>query len=98
LQLDAAAQQVIVEISARNGVGLADGVTLQWLHATRSGFDRVQALTRGQDGRYRAAFPVLAPGHWYAQLEAQDWRLQGSLHVPGETRIEFKPPEAVSGR
>jgi len=98
LQLDATAQQVVVELSARDNARLPDRVTLQWLHATRSGFDRAQELARGQDNRYRAAFPELAPGHWYVQLEAQDWRLQGSLHAPAETRIDFKPSEIASGR
>ena len=38
---------------------------------------------------FRARDP-LALGRWYAQLEAGDWRLQGSLHAPAETRLELR--------
>jgi hypothetical protein len=89
LHLEAASQTVIVELQSTAHATLPASVTLRWLHATRGGNDRVQQLERAADGRYRAAFPELAPGHWYAQLEAQDWRLQGSLHVPGEVRLEL---------
>lgn len=91
LQLDSAHQLVRMQLVARNGEKLPDSVKLRWLHATRAGFDRRQSLARAADGSYRAEFPELAPGHWYVQLEAQDWRLQGSLHVPGEVRVDFAP-------
>ncbi|MCK7576723.1 MAG: hypothetical protein MZV65_13065 [Chromatiales bacterium] len=38
-----------------------------------------------------AVFPELVLGHWYVQLEAEDWRLQGLLRVPGETRVQLVP-------
>lgn len=98
LRLDAAARQVIVELAARDPERLPDRVALQWWHATRSGFDRSQELTRDHAGRYRAALPELVPGRWHAQLEAQDWRLQGSLHAPAETRLDFRPAVIDSRR
>jgi len=91
VRIDANAGQVVVELAASSGVRLPDSVTLNWLHATRSGFDRIQELRRGQDGKYRAELPELAPGHWYAQLEAQDWRVQGSVRVPAEIRFDLRP-------
>ncbi len=89
--LDAAKQEVVVQLSAAKHQSLPDALKVRWLHATRAGFDRTQMLIRSPDGRYRAAFPELAPGHWYVQIEAQDWRLQGSLRVPGEVRLELAP-------
>ena len=40
----------------------------------RAGFDRELTLERAADQRYRAALPALVPGHWYLQLEVDDWR------------------------
>lgn len=91
--LDAARQNVIVQLSAARDQSLPDRLVLRWLHATRAGFDRTQMLIRSPDGSYRSAFPELAPGRWYVQIEAQDWRLQGSLRVPADTRLELKPAE-----
>ena len=88
---DDAKQNVIVQLSAAKGQPLPDRLDLRWLHATRAGFDRTQMLIRSPDGLYRSAFPELAPGHWYVQIEAQDWRLQGSLRIPGEVRLELVP-------
>lgn len=93
--LDVAKQEVVVQLSAAKGRPLPDGLNVRWLHATRAGFDRTQMLSRSPDGSYRSAFPELAPGHWYVQIEAQDWRLQGSLHVPGAVRLELVPSPAV---
>jgi hypothetical protein len=90
LQLDAARQRVALAL--RSGrPGLPARLTLRWLHATRAGFDRTQELERAADGSYGAPFPELVPGHWYVQLEADDWRLQGSLRVPDETRLVLAP-------
>ncbi len=96
VHLDAAKQQVVVQLTIANGQPLPDRLGIRWLHATRAGFDRTQLLSHSPDGRYRSAFPELAPGHWYVQIEAQDWRLQGSLRVPGEVRLELAPPLAVA--
>jgi hypothetical protein len=90
LQLDGARQRVTLDLQA-DRAELPALLTLRWLHATRAGFDRSQELHRGADGRFQAVFPELVPGHWYVQLEAQDWRLQGSLRVPDETRVQLVP-------
>ncbi len=95
--LDAARQEVSVRLSATKGWSLPDALNVRWLHATRAGFDRTQMPVRSADGSYRSAFPDLAPGHWYVQVEAQDWRLQGSLRVPTESRIDLKPAESAPG-
>ncbi len=97
VHLDAAKKEVVVRLNAAKDQHLPDRLDLRWLHATRAGFDRTQMLIRSPDGRYRGAFPELAPGHWYVQIEAQDWRLQGSLRVPAEARLDLKPPDIASG-
>jgi len=91
VHLDSSKQQVVVELSAARDSLLPERFDIRWLHATRAGFDRKQMLIRSPDGRYRSDFPELAPGHWYVQIEAQDWRLQGSLRVPADVRLELTP-------
>ncbi len=97
LQLNSATQQVQVTLIATNPASLPAQTTLRWLHATRSGFDRTQVLAREASGSYRTDFPELAPGHWYVQLEAQDWRLMGSLRVPQDTQTVLKPSPVTGG-
>lgn len=94
LVMDAATNTVQVEIRSAKGA-LPATLGLRWLHATRAGFDRSQELVQSGQGHYRAVIPELAPGHWYVQVEAQDWRLQGSLHAPGEMRLELKPSRTL---
>lgn len=89
LRLDGAARQVNITLRAVH-LPLPPVVRLRWLHATRAGFDRVQEFTLIA-GAYRAPIPELVPGHWYLQLEAEDWRLQGSLRLPGDNRLELLP-------
>lgn len=91
LRLDANGRQVVVTLTADRRDALPPAITLRWLHGTRSGFDRHQELQRQPNGDYRTDYPELAPGHWYVQIEAQDWRLQGSLHAPAETGLELRP-------
>ena len=91
VHLDSAKQEVVVKLSARQPALLPEKLDARWLHATRAGFDHTQTLVRSADGIYRAAFPELPPGHWYLQIETSEWRLQGSLSVPSDTRLELKP-------
>lgn len=95
--LDATKQEVVVQLSANRGGTLPKELNVRWLHATRAGFDRTQSLARSADGSYRSAFPELAPGHWYVQVEAEDWRLQGSLRIPADSRLDLNPAETAAG-
>jgi hypothetical protein len=62
---------------------------LKLLHATRAGLDQTVNLVRMPDGRYEGVLPALAQGHWYLQLAADDWRLNGELQVPGRSDISL---------
>jgi uncharacterized protein len=76
---------VQARLRARESASLPARVSFALLHATRAGFDRTLELDRTAQGNYVTNLPVLAPGHWYLQLEAEDWRLLGSIHIPQET-------------
>lgn len=87
--LNAATQRVELRLAATQDGSLPEQIRVRWLHATRSGHDLEQTLEPGSPGRYTARFPDLAPGHWHVQVEALDWRLHGSLRVPGEIRFDL---------
>lgn len=91
VELDDARQQVLIRLTATDPAAIPDPVELKFLHATRGGLDKTLILPRQADGAYRAPLPELAQGHWNVQLAAQDWRLVGSLFVPGDRHIDIRP-------
>jgi hypothetical protein len=93
LELDSDAGIADVVLRAASGLRLPEAVTLRLWHATRAGFDQVVPLAQGRVGRYRGAIAPLAPGHWHVQIEADDWRLTGSIRQPGAARLALRPDE-----
>ncbi len=91
VELDASRRALRVRLTAAAGAALPEQIELKFLHATRAGLDRSLVLPRGMDGAYRAPLPALAQGHWNIQLAAEDWRLTGSLRVPGVQVIVLRP-------
>lgn len=61
------------------------------LHPTRAGLDQVVLLERSVSGDYEGAMAAPTDGHWYVQLEADDWRLWGSMTVPPAGPVVLKP-------
>ncbi len=90
VELDDAHHELLVRLTASHIVTLPDNIELKFLHATRAGLDRSLILPRHADGTYRAPLPELALGHWNVQLAAQDWRLVGSLFVPGARGLDIR--------
>lgn len=91
VEFDDAQHELLIRLTARAPATIPDNVELKFLHATRSGIDRMLVLARQSDGTYRAPLPELAQGHWNVQLAAQDWRLVGSLRRPGEHGLDIRP-------
>lgn len=69
--------------------GAPEAMTIKFLHATRSGFDREAHLERTGADRYTATLPDLAQGRWNIELSAADWRVMGSLSVPNERSVRL---------
>ncbi len=73
---------------------------LELVHATRAGRDQMVTL-RGQGrGEYAGDYVRLEAGRWLVQLEAPEWRLTGSLAVPGggqPLRLAYDPGFADDG-
>lgn len=97
LHMDAATGSVVVRfVETAPGTALPGTISLNWMHATRAGHDQSQQLVLARDGAYRAPIPALVPGHWYVRIEAQDWRLQGSMHMPEDSGASFAAPSEKS--
>lgn len=93
--LDAASHQVVVELAAVDPAALPATVKLSLLHATLAGHDQVLAVQRTADGSYHAAFASLQAGKYHLQLEADDWRIVGTLRAPRETVCALSPARFV---
>ncbi len=91
LELSATGRELALRLRAKPETKLPPAVEIRFLHATRAGLDRSLIVPRNGDGSYRAPLPELAPGHWNVQLAANDWRLTGSLHVPGAAKLVLRP-------
>lgn len=79
LTLGAAADDVIVELTARSAPA-TEAVFLTLSHPTREDLDRRIELP-GADGRYHGRLSLPADSRWYVQIEPSDrsWRLAGEL-------------------
>ena len=91
--LDFAQHALMIRLTSGAGYTPPEQLDLQFLHATRAGYDaRVPLVSQG-NGRYLGALPSLPEGRWHLLLEAEDWRLLGELRVPGPDRVVIAPRE-----
>lgn len=91
ITLDNRERELVVRLSAADGMKLPETLQFSFLHATRSGFDKVMLLPRQVDGTYRSPIPEMQPGRWNLVVAAQDWRLVGSLILPADSKVEIRP-------
>ena len=81
LQLDLPDNHVQLVLDSVSDIQPAE-LRLSILHPTRPGRDQVVRLTPIGASTYRGGMAAVTEGHWYLQLEADDWRLSGSMHIP----------------
>jgi len=81
---------VHLQLSAING-RWPDAVSLMLMHPTRAGHDQLVQLQHDGTGNYHGRVETLSNGHWYVQLEADDWRLSGTLQVPQTAPLVLAP-------
>lgn len=87
------ARAVEVTLTALDVAALPPTLKLAFLHATHGGADAQVELSRTTAGLYRAALPALAPGKYYLQIEAEDWRIVGALRQPAESTATLGPAQ-----
>ena len=68
-------------------------IRLSVLHPTQPGHDQLIRLTPIAASIYRGALATLPQGHWYLQLEADDWRLSGGVKIPMAGPVVLVPLE-----
>lgn len=90
VRLDGAREEATLRLHLPQGAP-PPRLEVQFLHATRAGLDRVLVLDPGADGAYRAQALRLAPGRYYLQLATPEWRLLGTVEVPGARQLLLRP-------
>ena len=78
-------------VLASSGYRPPEVLRFSLLHPTRAGHDQVVLLEQSASGDYHGVMAEPAEGHWYVQLEADDWRLWGSMTVPTAGPVVLKP-------
>ena len=80
----------VVSVNLSTKIGkLPATISLELLHATRAGQDQKTELVLTANNEYHGLIKTLAPGRWYVQLTTSQWRLNGELQHPGQTKLEF---------
>jgi len=91
LTLDPVQHRVQLVLRAQKAFTAPPQLRLNLAHATRGNFDQSLTLTRDTDGTYRARLPELVPGRWNTELEGDNWRLTGAVHIPNDTHADLRP-------
>jgi hypothetical protein len=92
LRLDAGGTRLLLE-AGDAGLALPARLVLDFSYATRAGLDRRIVLSRVTPGDYAGPVLALRPGRWYVQAATADWRITGTLQLPGSARVRLgRPP------
>lgn len=91
LHLDAATHLVRLQLAYKHGFKPPLQLNLQFLHATRAGFDQQVALIHKGHGLYVGALPALRPGSWYLEVGDPQWRLSGELLKADDKKTRLQP-------
>ncbi|HBE93126.1 MAG TPA: hypothetical protein DDW55_11615 [Gammaproteobacteria bacterium] len=62
-----------------------------FFYATKAGLDKATFVEIQQPGIYQGELASLETGRWNVQIEADDWRLIGSLQAPDEAQVVIEP-------
>jgi len=91
LRLDATTQRIRLQLAYKHGFIPPSRLNLQFLHATRAGFDQQVALIHKGHGLYVGTLPVLRPGSWYLEVGDPQWRLSGELLKADDKQTRLQP-------
>ena len=83
-----------IQLQLEGAAGLPKMLMLSVLHPTQPGHDQVIGLQHAGDGAYAGAIDEVGRGNWYLQLEADDWRLSGSMRIPQTETTVLLPLDA----
>ena len=90
LDIDLTGNHVTVTLAAHD-YAPPRTVQLSILHPTRPHHDQHLVLEQVGERQYAGTIGELSRGKWYLQLEADDWRLAGRLHMPLTAPVVLTP-------
>ena len=82
--------QVQIHLDQKFQADPMSAVTLSLVHRTRAGLDRKSTLIRYADGIYRGQMTLPDTGVWAVQLEADHWRVTGTMAQPGVSKLVLR--------
>jgi len=91
LQLNSATHRVRLQLAYKGSFEPPMRLSLQFLHATRAGFDQQVSLIHKGHGLYVGVLPALRPGSWYLELGDPQWRLSGELVKADDKQARLLP-------
>ena len=71
--------------------GYPEHVRLLLLHPTRAGRDQRIRLEHEGKGVYAGKAKPVEPANWHVQLETDNWRLSGRVHLPRDGPLRLVP-------
>jgi uncharacterized protein len=96
IDLDRDNRRILLSLDSRDNLQPAQ-VRFSLLHPTRPGNDQIILLQSVGEGVYAGVLQKpLHDGNWYVQLEADDWRLSGSLRTPRDSMVVLAPATAAA--
>lgn len=89
VELQGTEGRLLVALRSASGVAEPQALNLRFAYALRGREDQDLVLKHIDGSRYEAALPALGPGRWYLQLTGADWRLNGVMLLPEESRARL---------
>lgn len=86
-----AGQQLTVQLDSKPAYTPPPTLAVYFFYSTRAGLDKETFVMQQQAGIYRGDIPSLETGRWNVQIEADDWRLIGSLRSPDQQSSVIEP-------
>ena len=74
-------EEVLIAITATSNFVYPAAISVTFLHATRSGFDKEINMLLTHDNIYSGNLSVLAPGKWYVYIQHDNWRLIKTINI-----------------
>ena len=64
---------------------------VNFYYSTRVGLDKATFVEMVKPGIYQGTIGPLEQGRWNVQIEADDWRLIGSMRSPDQPQVDIEP-------
>ena len=75
INIDPTLEEIAIKLTAMDGFNFPEQLSVKFLHATRSGFDRDIKLILSEAQTYRGNLAILTAGKWYVHIQQDEWRL-----------------------